>query len=44
MVFDLGATAAEQSFPFVQLLFGSAFLWLGLNIRIIRIDPNQDEE
>ncbi len=43
MVFDLG-TATEQSFPFVQVIFGSAFLWLGLNIRIIRIDPNQEDE
>lgn len=43
MVFDLG-TATEQSFPFVQVIFGSAFLWLGLNIRIIRIDPTQEDE
>lgn len=42
MAFDLGTT--QQSFPFVQAFFGGVFLWLGLNIRIVRIDPNQDKE
>ena len=36
MAFD--PLTAEQSFPFVQAFFGGLFLWLGLNIRIVRID------
>ena len=36
MVFDLGTT--QQSFPLAQFFFGSFFLWLGLNIRIITAD------
>ena len=43
MVFELGAT--EQTFPFIQAFMGGFFLWMGLNIRVIRKnDIEQDTE
>ena len=40
MVFD----PAPQSFPFVQAFFGGFFLWLGLNLRITYVTPEDTTE
>jgi len=41
MVFDLGTT---QSFPFVQVVLGGFFLWLGINLQIIYVEPEDTTE
>lgn len=42
MVFDLGTTA--QTFPFIQVLLGGFFLWLGINLRIVTVTPEDTIE
>lgn len=40
MVFDL----QQQSFPFVQAFLGGFFLYLGINLRIVFITPEDKTE
>ena len=40
MVSDL----QPHTIPFVQIFFGGFFLWLGLNIRIITVTPEETTE